>query len=88
MSAPQWIVAIVVEHLLLLLKMLLAFFVPDTPRWVVDAQARASFQASVKHKAIRRRSTADEEHAEYLERQQALAQIDVCEGDADPRPPR
>jgi hypothetical protein len=79
----QWIVAIVVEHLLLLFKMMLAYVVPDKPQWVEDARARSEFQKSFVAHARHRQSTAAEEEREWLDRREAITQIDVCEPDGD-----
>jgi len=55
----QMLVFVIVEHLLMLLKMLLAYVIPDSPRWVVDATARAEFSKAVKKDHKQRRLTID-----------------------------
>jgi len=66
----QLLIALVLEHLLLLLKLLLAFLIPDKPQWVIDANARKQFANDLKEIAGRTRAasntsqggaTADEE---------------------------
>lgn len=48
---------LIIEHCLLLLKMLLAFLIPDTPRWIIDANARKEFQNKLREEKKRRAST-------------------------------
>ena len=50
-------------------------------QWVEDARARAEFQRTFQAQARHRQSTAAEEEQEWLDRQEALRQIDVCEPD-------
>jgi hypothetical protein len=49
----QMLVLFLVEHVLLVLKVFLAFIIPDSPQWVRDATARADFLRSVKHEVKR-----------------------------------
>jgi len=51
----QLIIALVIEHLLLLLKMCLATVIPDQPRWVVDENARKKFQSELNVASNKRR---------------------------------
>ena len=65
----QLIIALIVEHLLLLLKLFLDAIIPDRPRWVVDANARKAFQkelsaATTKRKLLRDSVDLDALHAE------------------------
>lgn len=48
------------EHVLLLLKVGLAWAIPDTPNWVKDSQGRAEFdrQLSADHQGKGRRTSA------------------------------
>lgn len=78
----QWMIAIILEHMLLLLKMVMAHLIPDTPKWIVDANARAAFRKEMDAKPKRdRQSTAAEMQEEWMERQAALAKIDPYRSD-------
>ena len=41
-TVTAWFV-IVVEHMLIVIKVLLMYLIPDTPRWIQDAEARRDF---------------------------------------------
>eukprot|EP00322_Chrysochromulina_rotalis_P026772 CAMPEP_0115874298 /NCGR_PEP_ID=MMETSP0287-20121206/24462_1 /TAXON_ID=412157 /ORGANISM="Chrysochromulina rotalis, Strain UIO044" /LENGTH=1141 /DNA_ID=CAMNT_0003329431 /DNA_START=17 /DNA_END=3442 /DNA_ORIENTATION=- len=77
----QMLTFIIVEHVLLMLKMFLAYLVPDVPRWVQDAAARADFQKSIKKEMkVRRMSTdglSDQEMREREERKVAKLKADI-----------
>jgi hypothetical protein len=53
----QVFAALLFEHLLLLLKMLLAFLIPDMPRWIIDANARKDFHNEMREVKKRRATT-------------------------------
>ncbi len=71
----QMLVFVVVEHLLLLLKMFLAYAIPDSPQWVRDATARADFLKSVKQEVKRRNSVADTRLDATIKEEQVKAEI-------------
>lgn len=48
---------VIIEHLLILFKLFLAYIIPDQPRWVVDANARNEFLSEVRHAKKRRASS-------------------------------
>merc|ERR1711871_1475323 len=52
-------IVLVLEHALLLFKMLLAYLIPDKPNWILDALARKRFMASAKKLKRQRASTVD-----------------------------
>jgi len=49
-SVARLIFLMIVEHLLLFLKVFLAMIIPDKPKWVVKAEARADFAKEVVRK--------------------------------------
>jgi hypothetical protein len=53
----QLFAALVIEHLLLLVKMLIAALVPDQPGWVVEANARKQFMLQMKDTKQRRKTS-------------------------------
>ena len=53
----QLFAALVVEHLLLLVKMLIAFIIPDEPGWVTEANARKQFMLQMKDTKQRRKTS-------------------------------
>ena len=64
-------ILIFLEHLLILLKVFLAFVVPDKPGWVVRAEARATFtntQAKHKHQQVEKPAPTEEEKQAQLSR--------------------
>ena len=52
--------ALLALHGIRLLKMLLAYLIPDQPRWVVDAVARKEFSKEMREYARRRASTVEQ----------------------------
>jgi hypothetical protein len=48
---------VVIEHLLILFKMLLAYLIPDQPRWIVNAIARKEFHNEMRAVKKRRASS-------------------------------
>ena len=73
----QWMIALVVEHCLILLKMLLGYIIPDKPKWVVDAVARKDFKNEQRAAAKERirRSTIEGGHA--IDRSEAEKEAEI-----------
>ena len=56
----QGVLFIITEHVLMLIKLLLAYLIPDSPRWVRDAAARQEFlKANGKTRRKRAKTEAD-----------------------------
>ena len=65
---------ILVEHVLILLKLFLAYVIPDEPHWVKDAEARNEFEKTIRKENRRRGASMvgldDEEKCQdYLKKQ-------------------
>lgn len=62
--AHRLYIFIVLEHVLILLKVLLAAIVPDKPHWVVNSEAKAAFmqrreqQLEAEEHSVRRQSAS------------------------------
>ena len=89
----QLLIAVIVEHLLLILKMYLSWAIPDKPRWVLDAVARRQFHNEMrvleKEANQRRLSHSEWSTNEYdgeEKRQQLVKRINMSDDQADPSP--
>ena len=93
-SATQWMIALVIEHLLILLKMLIGFLIPDTPQWVTDAVARKEFSKAAKaaeKERVRRSSVGASPLDRTMEEKEAVIkglvdEINTSDDTVDVRP--
>jgi len=72
---------VVIEHLLILFKMLLAYIIPDRPRWVVDANARKEFFNEIREVKRRRASSLTGPGAVGPEHERLINAIEVNASD-------